>query len=391
MRRTGNLRPPGGRHKAFVDLQNDVTSEDIRQSVREGFRSVEHVKRYTTAGMGTDQGKLGNANVIGILSHALSCAPEAVGTTTYRPPYVPLDFDVIAGRERGDLLLPARRTALTDWIESAGAVMFEAGAGYRRPLYFPKPGEDMKAAVAREALACRTGAGIYDGSPLGKIELHGPGAVAFLERIYANRWADLALGLGRFGWMLREDGRFLDDAVTFRLGEEHYLMFVGTGAAGHVEAHLERLLQLEWPSLPVFLTVVTSQWTNICVCGPRAREVIENACVDTDIGAAALPFMTMRETEVAGIPARVARAGYTGELSFELNVRAREGLKLWEALLRAGEPFGLTLVGSEASMVMRCEKGFVSPGFEGDGIVNPFDAGYGWAVDMSKPDFIGRR
>ena len=188
--------PPGGRHKAFVDLQNDVTSEDIRQSVREGFRSVEHVKRYTTAGMGTDQGKLGNANVIGILSHALSCAPEAVGTTTYRPPYVPLDFDVIAGRERGDLLLPARRTALTDWIESAGAVMFEAGAGYRRPLYFPKPGEDMKAAVAREALACRTGAGIYDGSPLGKIELHGPGAVAFLERIYANRWADLALGLG---------------------------------------------------------------------------------------------------------------------------------------------------------------------------------------------------
>ena len=382
---------PAARCKAFVDLQNDVTSEDLRQSVVEGFRSVEHVKRYTTAGMGTDQGKLGNANVIGVLSRALSCAPGEVGTTTYRPPYVPISFDTIAGRERGELVLPARRTALTGWIENAGAVMFEAGAGYRRPLYFPKAGEDMATAVAREALACRTSAGIYDGSPLGKFELRGPGAVAFLERIHANRWGDLAVGRGRFGWMLREDGRLLDDAVTFRLGEERYLMFVGSGAALHVEAHLERLLQLEWPGLPVFLTVVTSQWTNICVCGPRAREVLGSAGVEDDLDTSALPFLTMREMRVAGVSALVARAGYTGELSFEVNVRARDGLTVWEALLRAGEPLGLTLVGSEASMVMRCEKGFVSAGFEGDGTVNPFDAGYGWAVDMSKEDFIGRR
>ncbi len=383
--------PPGGRRKAFVDLQNDVTSEDLRQSVREGFRSVEHVKRYTTAGMGTDQGKLGNVNVIGILSRTLSSAPDAVGTTTFRPPCVPVSFDVIAGRERGELVLPARRTALTDWIEKAGAVMFEAGAGYRRPLYFPRPGEDMAAAVAREVLACRTSAGLYDGSPLGKFELHGPGAVEFLERIHPNRWGDLAIGRGRFGWMLREDGRLLDDAVTFRLGEERYLMFAGSGAAGHVEAHLEHLLQVEWPSLPVFLSMVTSQWTNICLCGPRAREVLQGAGVEGDLGPRAFPFLTMREMEVAGVRARVARAGYTGELSFEINVRAREGLSVWEALLRAGEAHGLTLVGSEASMVMRCEKGFVSAGFEGDGIVNPFDAGYGWAVDMSKEDFIGRR
>ena len=382
---------PGGRRKAFVDLQNDVTSEDIRLAEREGFRSVEHVKRYTTAGMGTDQGKLGNANVIGILSQTLSSAPGAVGTTTYRPPYTPVSFDVIAGRERGELLLPARRSALTDWIENTGAVMFEAGAGYRRPLYFPRSGEGMAAAVAREVLACRTSTGIYDGSPLGKFELRGPGALTFLNRIYANRWDDLATGQGRFGWILREDGRLLDDAVTFRLGKEHYLMFAGSGAAGHVEGHLERLLQIEWPSLPVFLTVVTSQWTNICVCGPRAREVLQGAGVEEDIGPRTFPFMTMREMEVAGTPARVARAGYTGELSFEINVRAREGLKLWEALQRAGGPLGMTLVGSEASMVMRCEKGFVSPGFEGDGTVNPFDAGYGWAVDMSKEDFIGRR
>ena len=383
--------PSGGRRKAFVDLQNDVTSDDVRQSVREGFRSVEHVKRYTTAGMGTDQGKLGNVNTIGILSDALSLAPGAVGTTTYRPPYTPVDFDVIAGRERGELVLPTRRTALTDGMEVAGAVMFEAGAGYRRPLYFPRKGEDMAAAVAREVSACRSSAGIYDGSPLGKFELRGPDAVVFLNRIHANRFEDLEIGQGRFGWMLHEDGRLLDDAVTFRLGVEQYLMFVGTGAANHVEAHLERLLQIEWPSLAVFLTVVTTQWTNICLCGPKARDVLECAGIDGDIGARGFPFMPMRTMNVAEVPARVARAGYTGELSFEINVRAREGPKVWEALLRAGEPHEVTLIGSEASMVMRCEKGFVSAGFEGDGIVNPFDAGYGWAVDMSKEDFIGRR
>ena len=383
--------PAARRRKAFLDLQNDVTTDDIRQSVQEGFRSVEHVKRYTTAGMGTDQGKLGNVNAVGVLSDTLSLPPGAVGTTTYRPPCTPIDFDVIAGRERGELILPARRTALTDRIENAGAVMFEAGAGYRRPLYFPRNGEDMATAVAREVRACRTSAGLYDGSPLGKLELHGPDVATFLNRVHANRFEDLEIGRGRFGWMLREDGRLLDDAVTFRLGDERYLMFVGTGAAGHVEAHLERLLQIEWPSLGVFLTVVTTQWTNICLCGPRARDVLEGAGIDGDIGPRAFPFMTMRDTRVAGVSAQVARAGYTGELSYEINVRARDGEKVWEALSRAGEPHDLTLVGSEASMVMRCEKGFVSAGFEGDGIVNPFDAGYGWAVDMSKEDFIGRR
>ena len=383
--------PPGRRRKAFVDLQNDVTSEDIRLAVREGFRSVEHLKRYTTAGMGIDQGKLGNVNAIGILSDTLSRPPGTVGTTTYRPPYTPVAFDIIAGRERGELVLPARRSPLTDWIEGAGAAMFEAGAGYRRPRYFPQNGEDLAAATAREARACRTSAGIYDGSPLGKFELRGPGAVTFLNRVYANRWEDLAVGRGRFGWMLREDGRLLDDSVTFRLGDEHFLMFVGTGAAGHVEAHLERLLQIEWPTLAVFLTVVTSQWANICVCGPNARRVLESAGVGGKIAPRDFPFMAIRQMSVAGIPARVARVGYSGELSYEVNVRARDGLRLWEALLAAGKPHGLTLVGSEASMVMRCEKGFVSAGFEGDGIVNPFDAGCGFAVDMGKADFIGRR
>ena len=382
---------PRPRAKAFVDLANDVTAEDIRIAEQEGFRSVEHVKRYTTAGMGTDQGKLGNVNAIGILSEALSQAPGAVGTTSYRPPYTPVSFGVIAGKERGELVLPARRTALTDRIEEAGAVMFEAGAGYRRPSCFPRAGESEAEAIAREALACRTAAGMYDGSPLGKFELHGPDVAVFLNRVYANRWDDLAVGRGRFGWMLREDGRLLDDGITFRLGEDHWWTFAGTGAAGHVHRHLERLLQLVWPELKVYLTVVTSQWTNVCVCGPKARAVLEGAGTGASLAPDAFPFMAMREMTVAGIPARVARAGYTGELSFEVNVPARHGVRLWEALTEAGEPFGLVPVGSEASMVMRCEKGFVSAGFEGDGIVNPFDAGCGRAVDMDKGDFIGRR
>ena len=383
--------PVRPRAKAFVDLQNDVTANDIRLAEQEGFRSVEHVKRYTTAGMGTDQGKLGNVNAIGILSEALAEAPGAVGTTTYRPPYTPVSFGVIAGNEKGDLVLPWRRTALTDRIEAAGAVMFEAGAGYRRPSFFPRAGEDMASAVAREALACRTAAGMYDGSPLGKFELHGPDTAVFLNRVFANRFDDPAVGTGRFGWLLREDGRLLDDAVVFRLGRHHWWMFAGTGAADHVHKHLERLLQIEWPQLEVYLTVVTSQWTNICVCGPKARDVLESAGTGASLAPDALPFITMRTMTVAGVPARVARAGYTGELSFEINVPARHGGHVWESLAKAGEPFGLTLIGSEASMVMRCEKGFVSAGFEGDGIVNPFDAGCGWAVDMDKGDFIGRR
>ena len=382
---------PGRRARAFVDLQNDVTAGDIRLAGQEGLRSVEHVKRYTTAGMGTDQGKLGNVNAIGILSDTLREVPGAIGTTTYRPPYVPVSFGAIAGKDTGEVLLPSRRTALTDRIEAAGAVMFEAGAGYRRPSFFPREGESAERAIAREARACRTAAGMYDGSPLGKFELHGPDVAVFLDRVHANRFDDLAVGRGRFGWMLREDGRLLDDAVTFRLGEDHWWMFAGTGAADYVLRHLERLLQIEWPDLKVYLTVVTSQWTNVCVCGPDARAVLEAAGTDASLGPDALPFMTMREMTVAGVPARVARAGYTGELSFEVNVPARHGVRVWESLAAAGEAFGLTPVGSEASMVMRCEKGFVSAGFEGDGIVNPFDAGCGWAVDMDKGDFIGRR
>jgi len=379
------------KQKSFVDLQNDVTSNDIRLAESEGFESVEHVKRYTTAGMGTDQGKLGNANVIGVLSETRDKPPDQIGTTTYRPPYVPVSFGVIAGNDIGPLVLPSRRTSITGWIEDTGAVMFEAGANYRRPSYFPVSGETPGDAISREALKCRQSAGMYDGSPLGKFELCGPDVLTFLNRVYTNNWHDLPVGGGRFGWMLKEDGRLLDDGVTFRIDDDRYLMFVGTGAADHAYLHLERLLQLEWPELEVYLTVVTSQWTNICVCGPNARAVLESAGVGIPLDSTGLPFMGIRQAQLADCDILLARVGYTGELSYEVNVRAGHGLRVWQALYDAGQSHDLTLIGSEASMVMRCEKGFISAGFEGDGIVNPFDAGVGWALDMNKGDFIGRR
>ena len=379
------------RAKAFVDLQNDVTTADLRLAHREGYGAVEHLKRYTTAGMGTDQGKLGNANVIGILAGIESTEPGAVGTTTFRPPYTPVSFGAIAGNDLRELIIPARRTAITTWNEERGAVMFEAGAGYRRPSHYPRGGESIREAIDREVRACRGSVGIYDGSPLGKFDLAGPDVVEFLERVYTNQWSDLAPGRCRFGWMLREDGRLLDDGICLRLAEDRFWMHCGTGAADHVHAHLERLLQLEWPGLRVHLVPPTSQWSNICLCGPRAREVLESLDIDVELDRQSLPFMAFAPTRVAGIEARIARVGYTGELSFELSVRAGHGLALWETLLEAGHPMDITPVGSESSLVMRCEKGFVSAGFEGDGIVNPYDAGQGWWVDESKPDFIGKR
>jgi sarcosine oxidase subunit alpha len=383
--------PGNGKGRAFVDYQNDVTDTDVALAVRENMVSVEHVKRYTTAGMGTDQGKLGNTNTIGLLATALDRAPGDVGTTTYRPPYTPVSFGAITGNDLGELVTPGRRTAITDWIEGAGALMFEAGGSYRRPLCFPRNGEDMPAAIHREVLACRNNVGMYDGSPLGKFELQGRDVVTFLERLYTNRWADLEVGQGRFALMLREDGRLQDDGVTFRLDENRYWMFCGTGAAAHTRMTIERLLSLEWPDLDVFPLWVTTEWTNICVCGPLARQVIEAAGTDIDMSTEALPFMGIRIGTVAGHKARVARAGYTGELSFEVNVPADEGLALWMSLLDAGNAHGITPVGSEASMVMRCEKGFISAGYEGDGTVNPYDAGLGWVVDETKDDFIGKR
>jgi len=383
--------PTTSRAKAFVDFQNDVTSSDLKLAVRENYVSVEHAKRYTTAGMATDQGKISNTNVIGLIASQLSVEPSSVGTTTYRPPYSPISFGAIAGSHDGPLILPLRTTPITQWHIDSGASMNEAGSNFRRPFYYPGPGENMRSAVNREALAVREKVGIYDGTPLGKFELHGPDVTTFLNRVYTNSWDDLEIGQGRFGLMLHEDGRLLDDGVTFRLGENHYLLSAGSGTADAVYTHMMRLLQVVWPNLRVYVTTVTSQWANICVCGPKAREVLVATGIDINLDSDSFPFMSMCEGRVAGKYSRVARVSYTGELSFEINVRRRDGLAVWQALMDTGAAFGITPVGSETSGVLRIEKGYISAGAEGDGITNPFDAGMSWVVNLNKPDFVGKR
>ena len=293
------------------------------------------------------------------------------------------------GSTRGDIIFPARRTPITQWFEKHQANFDEAGALWRRPFQIPRNGETPAQAVNREALAVRNGVGIYDGTPLGKIEVTGPDAVTFLNRVYTNDWAGLPIGMGRFGFMLYEDGRMFDDGVTFRLDENHYLMTTGSGVADAVHTHLERLLQCEWRDLQVYLTRVTEQWANICVCGPRAREVIAKTGTDIELGNQVFPFMAIRTGRVGGFDARVARVSYTGELSFEINVRARDGLAVWEALMVAGKEFDITPVGSETSLLLRLEKGFIVAWAEGDGYASLHDAGMAWIIGKNKEDFIG--
>jgi sarcosine oxidase subunit alpha len=383
--------PPGNRKKAFVDFQSEVTLADLRLALREGFGAIEHVKRYTTAGMGLDQGKIGNVNVIGAVAAMQGRAPGEIGTTTFRPPYAPVEFGAIAAKRPGPQIFLSRRTPMTGWHEAAGAAMYEAGARWRRPGYYPRPGETMQAAIDRECLAVREGVGIYDGTPLGKFEIKGPDAVRFLDLLYTNAWGDLAVGQGRYGMMLTEDGLVLDDGVSFRIGPESWLMMSSTGNADPVYQRLERYSQIEWPDLRVVVTPVTSQWANATVCGPRARDLLRRAGTDIDLDPTAFPFMSFRHGQVAGIPARVFRVTYTGELSFEVNTAARYGLALWEALMAAGREMGIAPVGSEANHVLRVEKGFLSLGHEVDGTADPYDLGMGWLIARSKPDFIGKK
>ena len=377
--------------KAFLDLQHDVTLDDVRLAQREGFGAVEHVKRYTTAGMGIDQGRTGNVNVIGAIAAAQGKALDEVGTTTFRSPVVPVSFGALAGAREGSAILPYRHTPVTAWNQERGAVMYEAGARWRRPGYYPLPGESFQQSVDREAGAVREAVGLYDGSPLGKFEIKGPDALRLIELLYSNAFASLKSGMGRYGLMLSDDGLILDDGVTFKLGENRYLMSTSTAHADEVHRHMERLLQVERPDWRVWITPVTAQWANATLCGPRAREVLVALGTDIDLSPEAFPFMALREGRVAGLPARVCRVSFTGELSFEINVRGRDMAVLWERILEAGAPFGLVPVGSEANHVLRVEKGFLSLGHEVDGTADPIDLGMAWALSKKKPDYIGKR
>lgn len=381
------------RASQFVDYQNDVTVADIHLAVREGYQSVEHVKRYTAMGFGTDQGKLGNINGAAVLAATLNRPIAEVGTTTYRPNYTPVTFGVLAGRELGEHFDPIRKTCVHEWHVARGA-QFEDVGNWKRPWYFPMPGESMAAAVTRECLAVRNGVGILDASTLGKIDVQGADASTLLNWVYTNLWTKLEVGKGRYGLMLDENGMVFDDGVTMRLGEQHFLMSTTTGGAARVLAWMERWLQTEWPHLDVHLTSVTDQFATFAVAGPSARKVLRKVCHDIDFANEAFPFMTFQDGTVSGegwsSPARIMRISFSGELSYEVNVPANLGQRVWNALMEAGEEYGITPYGTETMHVLRAEKGFIIVGQDTDGSVTPQDLGMGGLVAKSK-DCLGKR
>ena len=384
-------KPVGhGKAKHMVDHQDDVTAADIRLAAREGFRSVEHVKRYTTVGMGTDQGKTANVNGLAILADALGKTVPEVGFTTYRPPYTPVSFGALAGRDTGPLMDPVRCTAMHEWHEAHGAV-FEPVGQWHRPWWYPRQGEDKHAAVARECRAVRDAVGILDASTLGKIDIKGPDATTLLDMVYTNAFSTLKVGRVRYGLMCGDDGMVFDDGTTARLGESHYLMTTTTGNAAQVLEWLEEWLQTEWPELKVYCTSVTEQWATVALAGPRARDVLAALAPEMALDADSFPFMSVKEGAVAGVDARVFRISFTGELSFEINVPWHHGRHLWEALMEAGAEHGITPYGTEAMHVLRAERGFIIVGQETDGTTTPHDLGMDWIVSKKKPDFLGKR
>ena len=381
--------PVSRRAKAFVDYQNDVAASDIELAIREGFESIEHIKRYTALGFGTDQGKLGNINGMALAARAMNKTIDQVGTTTFRPNYLPISFGTFAGLERGDLFDPARHTSPHPHHVAAGA-LFEDVGQWKRPWYFPQPGEDLQQAVQRECLAVRNRVGMLDASTLGKIDIQGPDAAKLLNWMYTNPWLKLEVGKCRYGLMLDENGMVFDDGVTARLGENHFLMTTTTGGAARVLGWMERWVQTEWPDMRVYMTSVTDQWSTFAVVGPHSRAVVQKVCNDVDLSNDAFPFMSWREGTVAGVAARIMRISFSGEMSFEVNVPSHYGAGVWQALMAGGTEFGITPYGTEAMHVLRAEKGYIIVGQDTDGSITPYDLGMGGMVSKSK-DFLGRR
>ncbi len=382
-------QPAGARARAFVDWQNDVTTRDLALATREGFRSIEHIKRYTTTGMATDQGKTSNLNALGIVSRTLGKPIPEVGLTTFRMPYTPVSFGSFAGPSRGELFDPVRTTPMHEWARARGAVFEDVGL-WKRARYFPRGAEPMHAAVGRECLAVRNACGIFDASTLGKIEVVGQDAVTFMNRLYVNAWTSLAVGRCRYGLLLRDDGFVYDDGVVARVSESRFHVTTTTGGAPRVLAMMEDYLQTEWSDLKVWLTSTTEQWAVVAVQGPNARALL-SALVDIDLTAAALPHMSVALGHICGVPMRLFRVSFTGELGFEVNVPADFGPAVWEAIWDAGEAHGITPYGTETMHVLRAEKGYIIVGQDTDGTVTPDDVGLGWAIGKNKPDFVGKR
>ena len=381
---------PEGKGRKFIDLQNDVTSKDIALAHREGYRSIEHLKRYTTLGMATDQGKTSNVLGLGVMAEVSGREMDAVGTTIFRPPYTPVAIAAFTGRARGNHFRPTRLTPAHHWAQDQGAVFVEAGL-WLRPQWFPREGEThWRQSVDREVLATRSSVGVCDVSTLGKIDIQGADAGTFIERVYANGFSTLSVGKIRYGLMLREDGFVMDDGTTARLDEHHYVMTTTTANAAGVYRHLEFCHQCLWPELDVQIISITDQYAQYAIAGPNSRKLL-SMIIDggTDLSDEAFPFMACGEISICGgVKARLFRVSFSGERAYEISVSARYGAALMHRLLEIGKPLEITPYGTEALGVMRIEKGHPA-GNELNGQTSAHHLGFG-RILSNKKDYIGK-
>ena len=380
--------PKGKNYKRFVDFQNDVAVSDIEVALREGYRSIEHVKRYTTLGMATDQGRTSNLNGLQLVANVEKKIVPQVGHTTFRPPFTPITIGTIVGREVDMEYMPTRKTPMHTWHEKNNAVFVDAGA-WKRPRYYKQGNENLFEASKREAKNVRDHVGICDVTTLGKIDIKGPDAAEFLNRVYTNAWLKLPVGKARYGVMLREDGIVMDDGTTTRISENHYHMTTTTAQAANVLSHLEYYLQVVWPELKVNVLSTTEQWAGAALAGPKSRDVLAKLFPNLDVSNEALPFMGYSEGNLFGVSARIFRISFSGELAYEINVESDYGLFMWEKMMEIGKEFNIQPYGTEALSTLRIEMGHVA-GPELDGRTIPYDVSLEGLVSKKK-DFIGKR
>jgi sarcosine oxidase subunit alpha len=374
----------------FIDLQNDVSTQDIELAARENYRSIEHLKRYTTTGMGTDQGKTSNINALLLMGECTGRAPAQVGTTRFRPPFVPVTLGALAGRRAGSLYRPLKELPARSWHGAQGA-LFETYGDWRRPAAYPRPGESVDAASQREAGIVRRHVGLFDGSPLGKIEIYGPDAGQFLDLMYVGTMSTLAIGQARYGVLLNEHGTLIDDGIVARLGEQHYWVNTSTAGAERTAAAFEEWLQCEFVKLEVLVTPVTSSWANVTVAGPRAWAWLKSIGLDDALAPGNMKHMTMRASALDGVPLRVLRASFSGELGYELNLPPEHAQRLFARLWERSADVGAALYGIEALQVLRIEKGYLHIGTDTDGTTLPSDVGLARGIERKKAAFVGRR
>jgi sarcosine oxidase subunit alpha len=380
----------GGTGKQFVDLQNDVTAADIGLAAQENYRSVEHLKRYTTTGMGTDQGKTSNVNALVLMGEFTGREPGQVGTTKFRPPFAPVTVGLVVGPRVGGLYKPLKELPAAAWHMSQGA-LFENFGNWRRPAAYPRAGESLEAAAQREAGAVRRSAGLLDGSPLGKLELFGPDVAEFLDLMYVGTMSTLRVGQARYGLLLNENGVVMDDGIVARLGDQRYWVNTTSAGVDRTAAAFEEWLQCEYTALKVLVTPVTARWANITVAGPRAWSWLAAAGFDASLAPQSMPHMTLRESTLDGIPLRILRASFSGELGYEINLPVPDMQSVLDRLWALAPAFGAVPYGIEALEIMRTEKGYIHIGTDTDGTTLPGDIGFARALDRKAANFVGRR